>query len=418
MPFPPLFLSLLLGCSSGKLCVGCLQHFQHLVILLSRAHCRPDTVCAVQLVPAEAHHAAVLRHVLVDGLGVVDLEQHEVGVRGVHLVHGGHGLERSHDPRALGDKGGHVGLQYRGVAQRLQGHLLRELVDVVRVLAVVHEPDDLRVADGHAQADASQPEGLAERLQHHQPRELVQVLAGAAHFLGHKVHVRLVHHHQAPVAPLEDLPHDLDGDGLGGGVARRAEEQQLGVRRDARQDLGHAGVERGGERHLDDGDVVHLGAHLVHAVGGRRGEDPVRARPAEDAHQQVDGLIAAHAQEDLLRPHAADAPDELLHLAHVRVRVPVERQVVRRRDAGADAVLVRVQEDALVVVVARAAVGLQREDVWPGQFLKVKLVFLPSQNPVCAICLLHFGLLGWLLHFSFGSTSRTNKQKQAKQISR
>ena len=55
----------------------------------------------------------------------------------------------------------------------------------------------------------------------------------------------------------------------------------------------------GVEGHFDDADVVDLGGHGVHAVGGWAGEDFVAARDAEGAEEGVDCFVAAYADEEV-----------------------------------------------------------------------------------------------------------------------
>jgi len=70
----------------------------------------------------------------------------------------------------------------------------------------------------------------------------------------------------------------------------------------------------------------------VHAVGGRADEDAVDAGHAEAPQQGVDGLIAADADEQVVRGEGLlgvgvgrpQVAEQLLEVGLVRVRVPVQ----------------------------------------------------------------------------------------------
>ena len=51
------------------------------------------------------------------------------------------------------------------------------------------------------------------------------------------------------------------------------------------------------QRHRDNGYVVDVGTDTVHAVGRRRNQNVVYTRSASNANDQVDGFVAAYAQE-------------------------------------------------------------------------------------------------------------------------
>jgi hypothetical protein len=132
------------------------------------------------------------------------------------------------------------------------------------------------------------------------------------------------------------------------------------------------------KRDLDDADIVDLRTHAVHPVRGGRGHDRVLGGHTQAAEEHVDDLVAPDAEEHpLLVGHAAELGDAALELVVRGRRVAVEGgdvlrgpEAVRRRlrrvavgERGAVRVLVGIQQNALAVVVARAAVGLEREDV-------------------------------------------------------
>mmetsp|Transcript_3915 Transcript_3915/g.11337 ORF Transcript_3915/g.11337 Transcript_3915/m.11337 type:complete len:209 (-) Transcript_3915:156-782(-) len=195
-------------------------------------------------------------------------------------------------------------------------------------------------------------------------------MAGAA-LLG-EVDVGLVQRDDAVKARVAELLHLRVRDSPGRGVARRGHEHDLGGVIGGGDHRGNVQLERRRQRRHLDVNVVHLGADLVHAVGGRRDQDAVLARVAEDADEHVEPLVAANTQENLLLANATELSNLLLELPEVRRRVALEHEavplLVERRAEG---VLVGVEEHARVVVVARAAVGLQLEDVRPHQILQL-----------------------------------------------
>ena len=107
-----------------------------------------------------------------------------------------------------------------------------------------------------------------------------------------------------------------------------------------------------------------------------RTKDAISPGHASDPHHEVDNLVAADAEEDGRRSarrirHAAQIDHPPLDRELGRIGIAVQRQhieveVVRLRvgrERVAERVLVGVEQDAVAVVVTRAAIRLQREDV-------------------------------------------------------
>ena len=142
-------------------------------------------------------------------------------------------------------------------------------------------------------------------------------------------------------------------EGVARGVVRGAEPQQTGA------------LVGGAERDLAHLDVVDVGGDAVHAVGRGDRNGVVDARTAEDAVAEVDGLVAAVADEDLLFAHAFQRGDLLFEELLMRVGVAVDTVVVGvfvgvepRRDLSAGK------------LVAGRGVGFQRPDVGAHQFFE------------------------------------------------
>ena len=191
-----------------------------------------------------------------------------------------------------------------------------------------------------------------------------------------EVDVGLVHDDDAvPGRVGEDLLDVGFGEQGAGGVARGAEVDEL----DAVVAVGEGGgdggdvngkVGRGEKRDLNEADVVDGGGDGVHAVRRGADENGVAAGDAEAAQQGVDGLVAADADEQVIRRDGArrvvvgvsEVAEELLELALVRVRVAVQAQEVDGLGGGgpggergvwkgrAVGILVGVEEDICAVV--------------------------------------------------------------------
>ena len=144
-------------------------------------------------------------------------------------------------------------------------------------------------------------------------------------------------------------------------------------------------IERRSEGTLDDVNVVDVGADLVHAIRGGCNHDGILGGDAKDADEQVDGLVGADADEDLVGADAAPVgPVALLerHLIRARIALEGEGVVVRVEGVGGEAggsqsVLVGVEEDPGGVVVPGAPVRVEGQDVGPGQ---------PCGHASCGVC--------------------------------
>ena len=148
------------------------------------------------------------------------------------------------------------------------------------------------------------------------------------------------------------LPVGLFGEQTGALVGGR--QQGVGRKREVRA-----------ERDLAHLDVVDVGGDAVHAVGRGDRNGVVDARTAEDAVAEVDGLVAAVADEDLFFAHAFQRGDLLFEKLLMRVGVAVDTVVVGvfvgvepRRDLSAGK------------LVAGRGVGFQRPDVGAHQFFE------------------------------------------------
>ena len=109
--------------------------------------------------------------------------------------------------------------------------------------------------------------------------------------------------------------------------------------------------------------IVHVGTHLIHAVGGSNGYHIVLSRFGETTIDQVDGLIATVTQEDILGIHTLALTQLLLQLTLQRIRITVIGRVVRA--------LVGIQKHVGLVTaifVTGTTVGFQLPNVRTNKF--------------------------------------------------
>ena len=138
--------------------------------------------------------------------------------------------------------------------------------------------------------------------------------------------VGLVHHHQrVAFQRVRQGPDAVQRDGRTRRIGGRAQEHQLGPLTERRL---ADGVEIGDEpgvaidqRHLDDACALQACADHVHAEHRRRHHDGVLSGHAQRAHQQVDGLVAAAPDQQLLRRHAINLRQARAKRGWLRIRI-------------------------------------------------------------------------------------------------
>ncbi|MCW0450759.1 hypothetical protein NB706_003593 [Xanthomonas sacchari] len=145
---------------------------------------------------------------------------------------------------------------------------------------------------------------LGQRAQHRQVG-MAREQAGGRGFVG-KLAIGFVHHqHRTSLQALGGAIDVGQRDRRTAGVARRTQEHQLGhLAQCGVHHRVHVGQQAFGgiaQRHLDHARVLQPRAHRVHAEHRRGDDDGVAARLAQGAQQQVDGLVAATAEQHLFR---------------------------------------------------------------------------------------------------------------------
>src|SRR5574344_2787873 len=83
--------------------------------------------------------------------------------------------------------------------------------------------------------------------------------------------------------------------------------------------------------------IIDVRAYLIHTVSRFNRHYIVNARITEDAVRQVDSLVTAVAQEDILRSHTLHLAQSHFHILLQRVGITVVRSIVR--------ILIGIQED-------------------------------------------------------------------------
>ena len=155
------------------------------------------------------------------------------------------------------------------------------------------------------------------------------------------------------------LEHLIAVDGIAGGIVGRTDPDELGVLVGGCQQLVGMHLIVLVEQHGAILDVVDVGTYLVHAVGGLDGYDIVFSRFTEDAIGQVDGLVAAIAQENHLCRDAFLFGYLLFQFTLQRVRIAVKGRIVW--------ILVGIEEHMCLmagIFIACAAIGSKAPDVW------------------------------------------------------
>ena len=331
------------------------------VVFLGGAHGQAQASVAAAHAGAVPDDDLVLQQVGVEGIGVAGLHQQEVGVAGPHPADaaeagkgGGQPFPLRHDLRHFLVPGG---------LQGLQGQFLRGLGDIIGVLHAVHPADDAGVGEGHAQPQPRQAEGLGEGLQHHQvgaPEHLCPEAALCA-----EVRVSLVQHHHAGEG-VHQRQQVLPRKGIAGGVVGAAEEQKPGVCIGGGQEVRCREGEVRSQRNAAQGHVVDVGRHGIHPVTGDDGHGVVLPGHAENPEQQVDGFVAAIAQEDVVHRQALEGGNLFLHAQLPGIRVAV----VAQPGIGA---FIGVQEDlrGALGLVAGRGIGGEAADIGPHPLFQI-----------------------------------------------
>ena len=164
-------------------------------------------------------------------------------------------------------------------------------------------------------------------------------------------------------AGLQHGQHVRVGQRVAGGIVRRAQVDQLDLRR--QRGFQRRQVEReprlAPQRHADHARALDARRDRVHAEGGRTDQHRVAARGAERTRQQVDAFVAAAADQELLRRDAIERRQRLDQFPRLWLRIAIESGtglVVRhppRRFVGVQALEPRVP--------GRVFIGLQRQDL-------------------------------------------------------
>ena len=328
-------------------------------ILRARADGDAQTVVAQRHTVAVADNDAAVHQIVVDALGVRHAGQKEVRVGAEHLLAQRQILERLHQPLALVQQYLHPLVHLERVLQHLHRLLLRQQIDVVGILHLIIYIDNLPGGKGHAQTDGCRGPRLRHGLQ--DDEVLVADQLGAQRLLLREVDVRLVDDDDA-LERLDDLHYLVAAERIASRVVGRADPHYLRALVARCQQLVGMHLEVVVQQDATVLHVVDVGTHLIHAVRRLDGHHVVTPRLAEDAVSQVDGLVAAVAQEYHVLGHALHLLQQLLQLALQRVGVAVVGGVVR--------ILVGIEEDVSLlarIFITGTAVRSQAPDVLADQ---------------------------------------------------
>ena len=164
--------------------------------------------------------------------------------------------------------------------------------------------------DEHAYPKTGGRSGLRERPRDDDVRVAVDVRGERR---PGKVRVGLVHQHQGVGIALGDGEDRVVADRVAGRVVRRREHHDLGARTGSRiEGAIRAKVVREADALVRDATARDDAEPRVHRIG-RLEEERRAPMPAEDQEHQKEHLVAAVAEEELLRAHAPaigqDAPE-------------------------------------------------------------------------------------------------------------
>ena len=121
--------------------------------------------------------------------------------------------------------------------------------------------------------------------------------------------------------------------------------------------------------HLAIFDIVHIGTYFIHSIAGINGHCIINAWIAEDAINQVDGLIATIATEDAVFAHSLHFGYLLFQCLLQWIWITVDRSVIW--------ILVGIKEYAGIhptVFITCTRVWCQIPNVLPNKLFKVELL--------------------------------------------
>ena len=289
-------------------------------------------------------------------IGVAEFHQQEVCIAGPDFPHAGQFRQFLDQPLPLGQN--LPDIRFDGGLEGLHRQQLGALVDVVGVFDLAHQPDHVRVGIGQSEPQTCQSVSLREGLQHNQVGQFGQPRQQGT--LGAEIGISFIHDHH-PREASNHLDELLLRESIARRVVRAAEEEDLRTAVGG----GGKGLDRQGkifsEQHRMQADIVGGRCHGIHAVTGGDGYDVVAPGGAEHPEYQVDGFVAAVAQEDALDRYALDGGNLFLEDLLVRVGVAVP--------AGRVGAFVCIEEDAhrSGIFVARGGIGGQLGDVLPHE---------------------------------------------------
>ena len=309
------------------------QGFEEFVILFGKSDGDAEAVLAAGDLCAVADDDAVGDQMSIQSVGIVYLDQDEIGLARENATYAGEFHELMDKAYALGHNLGDL-LVY-GFLKSFERKPLGGFVDVVGVFDHRHQLDGIRLREGEAKAQGGHAAGLGEGLQDNEVGIAVDCRQKAGD--GAEIDVSFVNDHNT-VETLEDVEDGLVGDGVAGRIVGGAEEDGLGAGVAGREEVFDRQGEVIAERHMAHRDIVDVRCHFIHTVARGNSHYVVYSRVAEHPEYHIDSLIGSVAEEDILRGDSLDGGYAGLEFLLSRVRITVP--------AGRVGALVGVQEDA------------------------------------------------------------------------
>ena len=308
-----------------------------------------------------AHDDAFAHQVIVNVYGIRHPHQEEVGIGRENLLHTMQGGKLAFQTIALLLQYFHPTLHLIMPVQHLHGLLLRQLVDVIGIFDFVEDADDVGRGKSHAQADGGTSPSLGESLQNDQVGKFIQVRQERRFF--RKIVVRFVHNDQA-IESVQQFHDFIPVQVIAGRIIGCAEEHGFRMFIGCLQHLLGRELEVLVQQNFAVLHIIDFRSHQIHAIRRLNGHDIVHPWLAKCPKHQVDGFVAAVAQEDMFRSHSFQFGEIFLQLPLHGVGITVVWIIVW--------ILVGIQENRCrypLVFIACRRVRLQLPDVRACQFL-------------------------------------------------
>src|SRR5690554_1321522 len=117
--------------------------------------------------------------------------------------------------------------------------------------------------------------------------------------------------------------HILPVQGISGGIVRGTQEYQFGVWVNGLRDSLQVQLKVRTERNFSYSHIIDIGRHLIHPIGWWHQNHIVHPWFTKSPEEQINSLITAIPQKNMLGRHPFDLADTLLQLRLMRIRIAV-----------------------------------------------------------------------------------------------